>query len=53
MTERPRVVDEDLGAAYARMTSDKARETEAVDWCDALIPDAADERIEEDRSDRG
>lgn len=40
---RPHVVEEDLSAAYARMADDEAREAEAEEWSDALLPDVADE----------
>lgn len=40
---RPHVVDEDLSSAYADMAADEARESEALEWSDALLPDGADE----------
>lgn len=40
---RPHVVDADLEAEYRRMASDEARESEAMEWSDALISDVADE----------
>jgi predicted CopG family antitoxin len=40
---RPHVVEEDLSAAYAHMAADEAREAEALEWADALVPDVADE----------
>lgn len=40
---RPHVVEEDLSAAYAEMAADEAREAEAAEWADALLPDVADE----------
>ena len=40
---RPHVVDADLSAAYARMAAEEAREGEAEEWAEALIPDVADE----------
>lgn len=40
---RPRVVEEDLSAAYAQIAADEAREAEALEWSDALLPDVADE----------
>ena len=40
---RPHVVDEDLSAAYAEMAADEARESEALEWSDALLPDGGDE----------
>lgn len=35
--------DQDLSAAYAEMAADEAREAEARQWADSLIPDVADE----------
>lgn len=40
---RPHVVEDDLSAAYADMAADEARESEALEWADALLPDGADE----------
>ncbi len=40
---RPHVIDEDLEAAYAEMAQDEERETEALEWSDALISDVSDE----------
>jgi predicted CopG family antitoxin len=40
---RPHVVDEDLSSAYADMAADEARESEALEWSDALLPDVGDE----------
>lgn len=40
---RPHVLEEDLGRAYAEMAADEAREVEAMDWSEALLPDVADE----------
>lgn len=40
---RPHVVDEDLGSAYADMAADEARESEALEWSEALLPDVGDE----------
>ncbi len=40
---RPHVIDEDLEAAYAEMAQDEERETEALEWSDALINDVSDE----------
>ena len=49
-TNRVRVVEGDLASAYARMAADAAREAEAAEWSDALLPDAAeDARFDEDR----
>jgi len=38
---RPHVVDDDLLAAYRDMAADRARETEAEQWVEGLIEDAA------------
>ena len=40
---RPHVVNEDLAAAYAEMAADEAREAEAEEWSNYLIPDVDDE----------
>ena len=40
---RPHVVEGNLSEAYAQMAADEARETEAEEWAEALIPDVADE----------
>jgi hypothetical protein len=40
---RPHVVEADLMAAYAEMAADEARESEADDWFNALLPDVGDE----------
>lgn len=40
---KPHVVDDDIFAAYAEMARDEAREAEADEWSDALIPDVSDE----------
>ena len=40
---RPHVVEEDLSDAYAQMAADEAREAEAQEWSDTLLPDVADE----------
>jgi len=40
---RPHVVEDDLSAAYADMAAEEARESEALEWSDALLPDGADE----------
>ncbi len=40
---RPHVVEEDLSDAYAQMAADEAREAEAQEWSDNLLPDVADE----------
>ena len=39
----PGALDEDIFAAYAHMASDEPRESEAAEWCNALIPDVSDE----------
>lgn len=38
---RPHVVDDDLVAAYRQMSEDRERETEAQEWIEGLIEDAA------------
>jgi hypothetical protein len=40
---RPHVLDSALDDGYRAMASDKAREAEATDWCNALAGDMADE----------
>ena len=40
---RPHMVEDGLSAAYADMAADEARESEALEWSDALLPDGADE----------
>ena len=39
---RPHVVDTSLDDGYQAMAADKAREAEAVEWCNALAGDMAD-----------
>jgi hypothetical protein len=39
---RPLVVTESLAAAYAEMTADHARDTEAEEWCESLAGDGLD-----------
>ncbi len=39
---RPHVVDTALDDGYRAMASDKTRETEAIEWCNALAGDMAD-----------
>lgn len=39
---RPHVVDASLDAGYQAMAADKDRETQAVEWCNALSGDMAD-----------
>ena len=36
---RPFVVSDSLSAAYAEMSADEARDTEANDWCESLTAD--------------
>lgn len=38
---RPHVVDDDLLKAYRQMSEDRSRETEANEWVEGLIEDAA------------
>ncbi|MHB8544244.1 MAG: hypothetical protein ACYC9S_09640 [Leptospirales bacterium] len=40
---RPHVLDTSLDNGYRSMASDKARETEAMEWCNGLAGDSADE----------
>ncbi|HMA51921.1 MAG TPA: hypothetical protein VKP60_19315 [Magnetospirillaceae bacterium] len=40
---RPHVLDSALDDGYRAMASDKEREAEATDWCNALAGDMADE----------
>jgi predicted CopG family antitoxin len=39
---RPHVVDSSLDAGYQAMAADKAREAEAMQWCNALAMDMDD-----------
>lgn len=39
---RPHVADTSLDDGYRAMAADKAREAEAVEWCNALAGDMAD-----------
>lgn len=39
---RPHVVDTSLDDGYRAMAADRAREAEAVEWCNALAGDMAD-----------
>ena len=39
---RPHVVDSSLDDGYRAMAADKARETEATEWSDALAADMTD-----------
>ena len=38
---RPHVMDQDLDAAYQELAQDKERESEALEWAEALIGDAS------------
>jgi len=40
---RPHVVDSALDDGYRAMAADKDRETDAVEWCNALSGDMTDE----------
>lgn len=40
---RPHVLPHELDGAYAQMAQDAERETEALDWSEAMISDAGDE----------
>lgn len=40
---RPHVMDSALDDGYRAMASDKAREAEAMQWCNAVAADMADE----------
>lgn len=40
---RPYVLDSSLDDGYKAMASDKEREIEALEWCNALMKDIADE----------
>jgi predicted CopG family antitoxin len=39
---RPHVIDTSLDVGYQAMAADKAREAEAMEWCNALVGDMAD-----------
>ncbi len=39
---RPHVVDTALDEGYRAMAADKAREADAVEWCNAIAGDMAD-----------
>ncbi len=41
---RPHVIEEDLDAAYREMAADEDRESEALEWAEAMVSDVADER---------
>ena len=40
---RPHVIDEELEMAYAQMAKDEQRESEALEWAEAVIGDISDE----------
>ncbi len=40
---RPHVLHKELDAAYEQMAQEEARETEAMEWAEAMIADAGDE----------
>lgn len=40
---RPHVLDSSLDEGYKAMASDKERESEALEWCNALVKDVTDE----------
>jgi hypothetical protein len=40
---RPYVLGKDLEVAYQQMAQEEARETEALEWADAVVGDVADE----------
>ncbi|MDB5744925.1 MAG: Addiction module protein [Polaromonas sp.] len=40
---RPHVLDTSLDDGYRAMAADQAREDEALEWCNALAGDVADE----------
>jgi len=40
---RPHVLDGDIEAAYARMAQEEQRESEALEWVEAMLGDVADE----------
>lgn len=40
---RPHVLDSDLDEGYRAMAADHEREAEALEWCNALAGDMADE----------
>jgi len=41
---RPHVIEEDLDTAYREMAADEDRESEALEWSEAMVSDVADER---------
>lgn len=40
---RPHVIDEELEMAYAQMAKDEDRESEALEWSEAVVGDVSDE----------
>ena len=40
---RPHIFNQDLQAAYKQMARDEARESEALEWSEALIGDVSEE----------
>lgn len=40
---RPHVLDTSLDAGYRAMAADKAREADAMEWCNAIARDMTDE----------
>ncbi|MFV1950854.1 MAG: addiction module antitoxin [Nitrospinota bacterium] len=40
---RPYIINEDIEAAYKQMAQDEARESEALEWSEAIIGDVSDE----------
>ncbi len=40
---RPHVLDEDLEAAYGQVAHDEQRESQALEWAEAMVGDIADE----------
>lgn len=40
---RPHISNQDLQAAYKQMAQDEARESEALEWSEAMVGDVSDE----------
>lgn len=40
---RPHIFNKDIQAAYKQMAKDEARESEALEWSEAMIGDVSDE----------
>jgi predicted CopG family antitoxin len=40
---RPHIFNQDIDAAYKQMAQDEARESEALEWSEAMIGDVGDE----------